>query len=285
MPPDTVSAMSILTEPKIDCHNHILDPARFAYEPHTAYRPSGQEVTSYEHLITIMDTYGVTHALVVGPNSGYGPDNRCLLDALARGAGRLKGIAVVPLDIGTAELQRLKAAGVVGIAFNTTLLGTKHYLGTGPLLERLADLGLYVQLQVEHDQLVDLMPLLVASRVRILVDHCGRPNGARGVAQPGFQALLELGRGGRAAVKISGVQKFSAERFPFRDAWPYVEALAGAFTLERCMWGSDWPFLKATDRLDYGPMIRLAGLLFPDARERHKLFVETPTRLFGFTTA
>ena len=31
--------MSIIDEPKIDCHNHILDPARFAYLADTPYRP------------------------------------------------------------------------------------------------------------------------------------------------------------------------------------------------------------------------------------------------------
>ena len=28
-----------------------------------------------------MDVHGMRHALIVGPNSGYGFDNRCLLDA------------------------------------------------------------------------------------------------------------------------------------------------------------------------------------------------------------
>ena len=36
--------MSIYDEPKIDCHCHVLDPARFPYGEASAYRPAGQEV-------------------------------------------------------------------------------------------------------------------------------------------------------------------------------------------------------------------------------------------------
>jgi predicted TIM-barrel fold metal-dependent hydrolase len=40
--------------------------------------------------------------------------------------------------------------------------------------------------------------------------------------------------------------------------------------------------LRATERQDYGPLVALAGELFPNAAERRKLFWETPKRLFGF---
>ena len=76
----------IFDEPKIDTHCHVLDPARFPYAPDVAYRPAGQEIAPLEQYLQVMDAYGIRHALLVGPNSGYGTDNRCLLDALACGA-------------------------------------------------------------------------------------------------------------------------------------------------------------------------------------------------------
>ena len=48
------------------------------------------------------------------------------------------------------------------------------------------------------------------------------------------------------------------------------------------MWASDWPFLRAPERQDYGPLVQLAGQLFPDANDRRKLFWDTPNRLFNF---
>jgi predicted TIM-barrel fold metal-dependent hydrolase len=61
-----------------------------------------------------------------------------------------------------------------------------------------------------------------------------------------------------------------------------VRTLVDAFTLDHCLWASDWPYLRATERQDYGPLVQLAGQLFPDAKDRRKLFWETPCRLFGF---
>ena len=38
--------MNIFDEAKIDCHNHLFDPARFPYHPDAPYAPSGQEVAT-----------------------------------------------------------------------------------------------------------------------------------------------------------------------------------------------------------------------------------------------
>lgn len=274
--------MSLFDEDKIDCHNHILDPARFAYAPGTSYRPSGQEIGSRQQHQAVMDAYGIRHALIVGPNSGYGEDNRCLLDALAASGGRFKGIAVVPNDASTETLLALRAQGVVGVAFNPSLHGVAHYASARPLMRRLADLDMFVQVQVQDDQMVELAPWILDSGARILVDHCGRPDPARGLAQAGFQAVLALARSGRAAVKLSGLQKFSAGGWPFADARPFVDALIEAYTLDHCLWASDWPFLKATERVDIGPLLRWMEQRLPDAADRRRLFWDTPCRLLKF---
>ena len=274
--------MSVYDEPKVDAHCHVLDPARFPYAADVAYRPAGQEIGTLAQFESVTAAYGVRHALLVGPNSGYGTDNRCLLDAIARGQGRFKGIAVVPNDASRSELERLKAAGVVGVAFNATVHGVDHYASTAGLLRMLADLDLFIQIQVEHDQLVPLAPMLEQSGARILIDHCGRPTPGAGLEQPGFQAVLALARTGRAAVKLSGYQKFSAEPPPYGDAQPFVHALIDAFTLDACMWASDWPFLKATERLDVGPLLRAVERLLPDAADRQRLLWDTPRRWLGF---
>ncbi len=274
--------MSIFTAPKIDCHNHVVDPVRFPYAVDTPYRPAGQEVAPVEQLLRVFGVFNVAHALIVGTNSGYGSDSSCLLNALEVGQGRFKGVAVVKNDVDIEELRRLKALGIVGVAFNATFHGAEYYLGTQGLIEKLAELDLLLQLQVEGDQLLDLLSLVKRSPVQLLIDHCGRPVAEQGVAQPGFQTLLNLGLAGNAAVKISGLYKFSRESYPHRDAWPFVEALVDAFGIQNCVWGSDWPFLRATQRLDYGPLLSLVEMLFPDPAAQRALLWETPNRLFKF---
>ena len=185
--------MSIFDEPKIDTHCHVLDPERFPYFPGVAYKPAGQEMGGAKYFSHLMDAYGVQHALLVGPNSGYATDNRCLLDAIENGHGRFKGIAVTDNNCDTSTLLTLKSKGVVGIAFNVALHGLAYYADIEPLLFRLKELDMFAQFQVEGNLLIDLMPMIAKTKVKVLIDHCGRPVLADGIDQSGFKALLELG--------------------------------------------------------------------------------------------
>lgn len=271
-----------LCEPAIDCHVHVFDPQRFAYAPDAWYVPSPSETGTPSLLGQVLDAHEVRHALIVGPNSGYGLDNRCLLDALAQGRGRYKGIAVVKNDASRGQLQDLKAAGVVGVAFNAALLGTDFYANTAPLLRHLRDLDMWAQVQIEGDQLLSLNALLMDSGANILFDHCGRPNAAAGLGQAGFASLLAWADTKRACVKLSGCAKFAAQAYPYNDARPYVQALIEAFTPQSLVWASDWPFLRAPARIDYGPLLALVKYWIPDANDRRALLWDTPRHLFGF---
>ena len=276
---------SIYAQPKIDCHCHILDPLGFPYASDVAYRPAGQETGSADYFLQVMDAYGVRHGLLTGPNSGYGTDNRCMLDAIARSAGRFKGVAVVANDLSMAALAELQSQGIVGIAFNFALLGPDFYANIDPLLERLAQRQLFAQVQVIDDQMVALAPRLLASGAPILIDHCGRPNPARRAQDAGFDALLQLGASGRATIKLSGFAKFSANSFPFADTAALTQELLQTFGPAHCLWASDWPYLKATQRLDYGTLLQLFARSVPDARQRQQILWDTPQRLFGFSEA
>lgn len=273
--------MGVLTEPKIDAHCHVLDPAKFPYNPDVAYHPAGQEMGKAEYFLQLMACYEVKHAMLVGPNSGYATDNRCLLHALQIGQGAFKGIAVVPNDCPLETLQVLKAQGVIGLAFNAALMGFDFYAGIEPLLRRLRQLDMWAQFQVDKDLLPRFLPMLSRVDVKVMVDHCGRPHLPDGVSQAGFQALLALGREQRAVVKLSGFAKFSEAGYPFADVRPYVQALVRDFGLKQCVWASDWPYLKAPYRLDYGPMLRTYESMFTP-QERRQLMWLSPNQHFGF---
>jgi predicted TIM-barrel fold metal-dependent hydrolase len=161
--------MRIFTEPKIDSHCHVLEPSRFPYGDHVSYRPAGQEMGSAKYFQEVMACYEVKHALLVGPNSGYGTDNRCLIDAIACAPRVFKGIAVVPNDISLEELQKFKSQGVIGAAFNPSLMGFDFYSNIEPLLHRLKQLDMWAQFQVENDLLLDFLPMLSRVNVKVTV--------------------------------------------------------------------------------------------------------------------
>ncbi len=119
-----------------------------------------------------MDAYGIRHALLVGPNSGYGLDNRCLLDAHRARAGPLQGHR--------RGAQRHRARRAAAPA-----RGRRHRPGLQRHAARrrslrahraaaarmLADLDMLLSLQVEHDQ---LLALALAGR-RQRRAHADRP--------------------------------------------------------------------------------------------------------------
>lgn len=274
--------MSILSEPKIDCHLHLLDPRQFPYNPNAWYHPVENEQGSAEQLIDLFDAFAVRHAVVVGPNSGYDTDNSCLLDLISRDRARFKGVAVVDNNAPREHLEQLRDGGIVGTTLQAALLGVDHFADAGRLLRDLADLDMFADVQVQGDQLTSIRPLLDSTDVRVLIDHCGRPDPTAGLDQPGFAELLDAGRTGRYWVKLSGLVKCSTERYPWADSWPYVQALIEAFTPERCLWGSDWPFLKAPERIDYATILTLTERLIPDPDERAQILFQTPADVFGF---
>jgi predicted TIM-barrel fold metal-dependent hydrolase len=160
-------------------------------------------------------------------------------------------------------------------------MGINFYSNIEPLLNKLEQLDMWAQFQVENDLLLNFLPMLSRVSVKLMFDHCGRPNLNAGISQKGFQALLSLGREGRAVVKISGFAKFSQQNFPFTDTRIFTEALVRDFGLKNTVWASDWPYIKAPFRLDYGPMLCTYASLFNED-ERHQLMWASPKLHYGF---
>lgn len=153
--------MSIFDEDKIYCHNHVLDPLHFPYATKISYRPAGQEIGSQVQRRSIMDACDIRHALIVRPNSGYGKDNRYLLDTVDRSEGRFNDMAVVPNETSIERFSEFKEQNVAGIAFNPSLPGLNHYTDAAQLMHRRAELELLVRVQVHQDQMVQSPPCLL----------------------------------------------------------------------------------------------------------------------------
>jgi predicted TIM-barrel fold metal-dependent hydrolase len=267
----------------IDTHAHIIDPARFPFAAGPGYKPKAHEHGTAEAYCATLDANGVAHALLVQP-SGYGYDNGAMLDAMARFPGRFKAIAVVDPATSERDLRDFAEKGVVGVRFNL-----QSYRGDaldGPeaerFLARLEALGWFAQVFADDAKWVRVAPLLRRSGVKVLVDHFGVSDPSAGLAQPGFAAVLDLGREGRAAVKLSAPFRISRRPGEFSDLDPFVAALVGAFGIEGCVWGSDWPFLDLPDGPSYTASLGAVGRWLDTTERREAVLSANPARLFGF---
>jgi predicted TIM-barrel fold metal-dependent hydrolase len=266
-----------------DCHAHVFCGNRYSHAPDALYAPDVSQAGTAKKFSEVLHAHRFTHGLLVGAGV-YGTDNRCLVDACLESEGHFKGIALVRPDVSERELESMDAAGIVGVRINIMNHGMKPLLepGAEALLAKLKAMGWFVQIQVAGDQLVEAAPILHKAGVRLLIDHIGRPVVSRGVSQPGFQTLLELGREGNAVVKLSGPFRSSEAGYPYEDVDPFVEAVIDAFTLDNCIWGSDWPFVRMDERMDYGLALVCVSRWLPDAQRRRDLLWNNPKRLFGF---
>ena len=268
--------------PSVDSHAHVFC-GDLPFAAARVYTPEPCQAGTARQFRAVLDAHGVTHALLVGAQP-YGTDNRCLLRSIAASGGRFKGIALVTPGATQRELRALADGGVVGMRINLSTDGMRDLLAPGAdrLLAQVREMGWFVQVHCEHDELVEAAPILRRAAVRAMIDHLGRPHAARGIDQPGFRALLELGREGDAVCKVSGPFRSSVEGHPWRDVDPFVEAVLGAFTPDRCVWGSDWPFVRMDERVDYGPALAWLRRVVPDEATRATLLWHAPARLFGF---
>ena len=269
----------------VDSHCHVFDTTLFPYAPEAAYRPPPHEAGTAAELAAVLDAHDLSHAVLVNPTSGYGFDNRCMVAALRAASGRFRGIARVRPDADPRALVELHEAGVVGIRLDLVSDGVDvlAHAAMPRLLAQVREMRWLVQVQCEGDQLRDAYAPLRAAGVPLVFDHCGRPDAERGIDQPGFAALLDFGRDGHC-VKLSGPFRFVNAFSPRANAEPFVAALIDAYTVKRCVWGSDWPFLRLPTRMDYGPVLANLRRWLPDESDRRAVLCETPARLFGFAS-
>ena len=269
---------------RVDCHAHIIAPHTFAYSSGPGYKPRPDETGDCGRFLDTLDAHGMSHALLVQP-SCYGYDNACMLDAIARSQGRFKGIAVVEPHTSDKEWERLKERGVVGVRLNLMRSDAEALSrsDSNRFLSRVKERGWFLQLYATGEFWCGIQHILLHSGVPLVIDHFGEPDPSHGLDQPGFQAVLALGRETGAIVKLSAAFRASGQPFPHADVEPFIAAVVDVFGLDRCLWGSDWPFLNTTQQAEYGDLLTLLTRWLPNAEDRERVLWHNPARLFGFT--
>jgi predicted TIM-barrel fold metal-dependent hydrolase len=191
---------------------------------------------------------------------------------------------VIAPDVSDRTLEDLAGGGVVGARFNLVSyeLDALSRRDAPQLLQRLKALGWFAQVFADDAQWPLAAAVLKKSGIRVLIDHFGVRDIARGTGHEGFQSVLALGREGNATVKFSSLFRVSRELTGFHDLDPFVEELLAAFGVAGCIWGSDWPFINVPQRPNYNDVMAPLSRWLPDAGDRQCVLADNPSRLFGF---
>lgn len=238
----------------IDTHQHLWDPARFAYSwcagipalnrpflP-TAYADAAHD-TPVTRTIFVECDVDSPHAFA---EARY---IQQLADSLPSSAPAIAGIVACAHPESpdfAAELQPL-----LGL---TRLRGIRRVLHTQPddlcltplfaeNLRRLPALGLTFDLCVLPRQLRNALDLVRrCPGVTFILDHCGIPD-VRGRALDPWRAdLAALAAEPNVNCKISGLVAYADPRhWTAADLRPFVDHTLAVFGWDRVVWGGDWP--------------------------------------------
>ncbi|MFC7704200.1 amidohydrolase family protein [Plastorhodobacter daqingensis] len=267
-----------------DAHCHVFGPAAtFPFAASSTYQP---EDAPKERLFALHRHLGIDRAVIVQA-SCHGTDNRAMMDALAAGGGRYRGIAMVARDITPEALRDLHDGGVRGVRFNfVTHLGAPADLDAiREITARIIPLGWHAVVHFDAHRLDALAPFLRELELPVVIDHMGRIDASAGPEQPAFRLLLDLMEDRRFWVKVCGSERISRAGPPFADAAEYGRLLVERFP-DRVLWGTDWPHPNITRHMpDDGALVDLLQIIAPRPEQRQALLVDNPTRLYWPETA
>ncbi len=233
--------------PTIDAQVHCYErnhPGR----PWAAVLAGPPEVTA-EDMIKAMDEVGVDGALLVSVYTMYRWDESYAVAVQKAHPGRF-GV-IKPVNANDPKVADTIAAWA---AMDGTV--AVRIMFTPEISSDAADPGInrVLAAAAKHDLPVNLMARGRLEQVAelakrnpnttLVIDHLGleQPFAPPAPPEPWHELpkLLALAAHPNVVVKITGACTLSHEKFPYKDIWDPLGRIFDAFSLDRCMWGTDW---------------------------------------------
>jgi 2-pyrone-4,6-dicarboxylate lactonase len=265
----------------VDAHCHVFGPGEvFPYASERKYTPCDAPAAK---LYELRDFLGFERNVIVQATC-HGADNRALVDALERAAGRARGVATVRAEVSDAELRALDAAGVRGVRFNFVkrLVDTTPRETLAAIAARVAALGWHVVIYFEAAELPELYDFFTSLPTVVVVDHMGRPDVTKAVDGPEFLLFERLMRQQpNFWSKVSCPERLSRIGPPgYDDVVPFARRLVQQFP-DRVLWGTDWPHPNLKSHMpDDGALVDFIPRIAPTAELQRRLLVDNPMRLY-----
>jgi|TARA_B100000401_G_scaffold423383_1_gene351223 predicted TIM-barrel fold metal-dependent hydrolase len=232
----------------------LIDAQVHAYERNHKERPwfdelVGPEEVTADTMVGEMERVGVDGAILVSPWTMYRYDASYAISVYEKYPNKFR--LVKPVDPNKPEVGEIiqewaKNKGAVAIrlmlAYEEQRDLSEH--GLDVVMRTASRCNFPVNLLCwenveEAGRLAKQYP-----NTRLVIDHLG-------IKQPfkppvpdnpfsKLQKVLELASHDNVVIKITGVCTLSHQAFPFSDIWDPLQEVFSRFSLERCMWGTDW---------------------------------------------
>jgi len=208
-------------------------------------------------MVAAMDAVGVDGAVLVSPFSLYRYDPSYILEVYATHPGRFGLIKPFDPRSKTVADEIAEWAGTPGVVGARMMLTAQEFEADDPGLNRILDAVAKAGIPV-NVMCSGKLPLFreLARRhpdTRMVVDHVGLIQPFEPPVPPepfgDLANVLSLAAYDNVAIKISGACTLSHQPFPYPDIWEPLGKVFDAFSLDRCMWGTDWT--RAVEFLTY----------------------------------
>lgn len=261
---------------------HVFGPPT-RYPPAQGARYTLPEATAHHYQATAA-ALGLYRAVLVQP-SFYGSDNRCLLDTLATGAGRYRGVAIASPEADMGLMRRWHQQGVRGLRLDLFMAQAQGrtvqdiLAGFRASCATAAELGWSVDLYVPGKLCLALLPAFDRLPCPVSVAHMGYlvPNDT--LSDTACQEFVDAARSSGTWVKLTGSYRYGQDAGRQRARW-LAQMLLDAMP-HRLLWGSDWPHVMAAPQ-NSGALLAEFLELCLDERQRQQILVDNPARLYDF---
>jgi L-fuconolactonase len=242
-----------LLVPVIDIHPHVIstDEKRYPRAPIGGHQSdwSKKRPVSTEQMIAAMDAAGVEKSVLVQASTCYGHDNSYVADAVAAHPDRFTGVFsadVLAFDA-RERMTHWMGKGLTGMRLFTTgstMPDQADWLDDPrcfPAWELAQSAKLPVCLQMTAKAIPQLLVLLDRfPRVRVILDHCARPQLEDGRPYAGAASLWSLKRHENVFLKITP-HNFLGARKGAATPETFFKKLFAEFGPDRIAWGSNFP--------------------------------------------
>ena len=274
----------------IDIHPHIIasDTKRYPLAPlggHQSDWSRTRPVTT-EQMIAAMDKAGVSKAAIVQASTCYGHDNSYVADAVAAHPDRFTGVFSVDV-LAPDAAERMwhwvgrKLTGMRLFTIGSTMPDQASWLDdpkSFPAWDCAGELGLSICLQMSAKAFPQMLRMIeLFPKVRIILDHMGRPALEDGPPYAAAESLFALAKHTNVYLKLTQ-RNFTEARKGKATPETFFPKLVSAFGASRIAWGSNYPSSEGS----LSDLLSLAtgSLTCLSASDRDWIFAKTAQTLY-----
>ncbi|MEU6146280.1 amidohydrolase family protein [Streptomyces sp. NPDC047081] len=242
----------------IDNHTHVIsaDTERYPLAPIGGRQSEWSQArpVDIDGLLRALDDAGIAKAVVVQASTVYGHDNRYVVEAVRAHPDRFIGVysidALAPDAV--ERIRYWQAEGLSGFRLfttGTTMPGQADWLGhedSYPAWAHAEEHDIPVCLQMTMQGLPALRELLKRfPGVRVLLDHCARPDLSDGRPYRNAEDLFAMAAFPGVHLKLTHRALEAADKGSSVPA-EFVADLVAAYGANRVAWGSNFPAAEGT---------------------------------------